>query len=112
MTAEKIPLWKQIGRESVWGMRCLVNVNSLWLFLLKKAPQGGPQILLPCLQILGTVCWWVLVSILANDLSDCPEDAAAGKQRWICDLPYATSWGIVIAISAVGLGIRLGFAQK
>lgn len=111
MATDTKRLWKKIGRENVWGRRGLIKANSVWislaLLVLLRNPEESGALAVSCLQIYLTVCCWVLVSILANDLSDWGLDSASDKQRWIGAVSYPGNWAIVIAMSVAGLGIGL-----
>jgi 4-hydroxybenzoate polyprenyltransferase len=109
MGINKKSIWKDIGCENVWGRRGLVKANSFWiclaLLLLTGNPEQAGWPVVTLAQIYLAVYFWVLVSILANDLSDFSRDAFAGKRRWIVSVSYPGNWAIVIALSLAGLGL-------
>lgn len=53
--------------------------------------------------ILFAVVCWIFVCILANDLTDRAEDRAAGKRRWIAELPLPAAAVAVLALFGAGL---------
>jgi len=113
MTAQKSSLWMHIARESLLGNRGLtkaVMVLLPWTVLLSlsdgRPVRGGDAA--GFFRILAVVVCWILVSILANDLADRPEDRAAGKARWINRLPVWTAGLAILGLYGVGLAIITG----
>jgi 4-hydroxybenzoate polyprenyltransferase len=109
MGTKKKGIWLEIGSESVWGRRGLVKANSFWvclaLLLLVRNPEETGWSAATLVQVYLVVYFWVMVSILANDLSDFFRDALADKRRWIVSISYPGNWAIVIALSLAGLGL-------
>ncbi|MHB8093758.1 MAG: UbiA family prenyltransferase [Candidatus Aminicenantales bacterium] len=117
MTLKKTSLWKHIARESLLGNRGLtkaVMVFLPWAVLLtlgegRPVPGGDTA---GFFRILAVVVCWILVSILANDLADRPEDRAAGKTRWINRLPFPAAGLVLLGLYGTGLGIIMGFGSS
>lgn len=103
---ESTPIWREIFREAIWGRRGLIKSNHLWLplaVLLTVSISGGGSLLLAfCLRVFLAVVCWSLASILLNDLTDYPEDLAAGKRRWIYRRSKGT--GVLIVVLLIGIG--------
>ena len=106
-------IWRQVGRQSIWGRRGLLKANAAWLplsvFLLTDSARIDPQRTLWLIPIFLCVMSWILVSILANDLSDRQTDRASGKERWISSLPMAGAIAILMILLAGSLGLILTF---
>ncbi|MEW5900538.1 MAG: UbiA family prenyltransferase, partial [Acidobacteriota bacterium] len=105
MAAESVPLWRQVAKQSVWGRRGIAKASSLWLplvLILGPFIPGNPSLLWNVFRIFFIVVLWESASILANDLSDCRADLAAGKRRWICSLSRQTASAIIILLVASG----------
>ncbi len=104
---------KQIGRQSIWGRRGLLKANTAWLplsvFLLTDPAPIDPRRTIWLIPIFLCIMSWILVSILANDLSDLWIDRASGKERWVSSLPTAGAVAILIVLVAGGLGLVLAF---
>jgi hypothetical protein len=54
------------------------------------------------LCLFGAAYCRTLASILGNDLADRAEDSAAGKDRWILDVPPAVGIGVVAGLACLG----------
>ena len=94
--------------EALWGRRGLLKINTLWLpiaVLLAENSAGNAPPLAVLASIALVVTTWIFLSTLTNDLSECRQDRAAGKRRWICSLPPVVSWGILLALPAGGWSI-------
>ena len=112
-STESANLWEHIARESIWGRRGLLKVNSLWLplslLLLEHAETAASRPLSWLYSSSLTVICWIFVSILANDLSECEQDLTAGKRRWICLFSKPTAVILILFFGGSGLGILLLF---
>jgi 1,4-dihydroxy-2-naphthoate octaprenyltransferase len=118
---EPVPLWLRIGRESLWGKRGLIKTGSLWFPLAALlAIYGGPRrpgVAWGCLVLFAMAACRTLGCILANDLADRASDTAAGKQRWILDVPSRVGQLVVcclclagVAVSVFAMGAAAAFA--
>jgi 4-hydroxybenzoate polyprenyltransferase len=101
------PLWRRAVRESLWGKRGLVKTGALWLpvaVLLWALPAAklGHAWSVSLLIFIVTACWG-LSGTLVNDMADRADDLAAGKDRWILEIPPAAGVGVVLGL--VGLGL-------
>lgn len=105
--AEALPLWRQIGRQSVWGPRGLTKAGSVWLALavalsLKPAAQLQGLWLVCVLVFIAAACRTV-ASILINDLADRLDDRGTGKDRWIARLSPRVGAAVVAGVFGAGL---------
>jgi hypothetical protein len=113
MTSDKSSLWKHIARESLLGNRGLTKAVMVFLpwSVLRTLSEGRP---VPggdaagFFRILAVVVGWILVSILANDLADRPDDRSAGKTRWINRLPFPAAGLVLLGLYGAGLAIIMG----
>jgi 4-hydroxybenzoate polyprenyltransferase len=99
-----------MAREALWGRRGLLKVNTIWLpiaVLLAEKPAGDAPSLAALAAIALVVITWIFLSTLTNDLSECGQDSAAGKQRWICATPPLVAYGIVMALPVGGWTILI-----
>ncbi len=106
------PLWKHILRESIWSHRGIIKVSTLLLpisviLALEDPSQTSSGSFTALLAILLTVSCWILVSTLANDLTDAKEDRIAEKTRWINRLPVLLRAGVVLLLFGIGLSATL-----
>jgi len=103
---EAPPLWKQIGRQSLWGRRGVVKMGSLWL-PLAVVVAAHPALDLAglwasCLLLFAAAVCRTLAVILANDLADRAGDLAAHKDRWVLRLPPVAGGAAVVGLVAMG----------
>jgi 4-hydroxybenzoate polyprenyltransferase len=93
-------------RETLFGRRGIVKAVHACLPLgvaasLGPTPYRGHLVTASLLALLVAGCW-AQAAILANDLTDSAEDAAAGKRRWIRALPRGAGWAVVALVVAIG----------
>ncbi len=108
--AEPSSIWSRLAGETLWGRRGLLKLTTLWLpiaLLLAEKSAGNPPSLDALASLLLAVATWIFLSTLTNDLSECRQDRAAGKRRWICSVQPLVAWGIILALPAGGWGIIL-----
>ncbi len=102
-------LWCRIGRQTVWGKRGLAKTGTLWLPLAVVLAAGPADDLsgawLVCVVLFAASACRTVGTILANDLADRDDDAAAAKVRWIQRLSPAAGRGIVLALLALGVAM-------
>ena len=84
---EHQPVWREVLRQSVWGKRGLAKTGTLWLPLAVVLAAGPADDLsgawLVCVVLFAASACRTVGTILANDLADRDDDAAAEKVRWI-----------------------------
>lgn len=80
---------------------------SLWLplalFVSTDGREGKEDLWRISFHLFVTVACSTLASILANDLADRHDDLAAGKRRWISQLP--AGGGVALVTMLYGLGV-------
>ena len=115
-TAGAPPLWRQIAHQTLLGKRGPAKSGTLWLPLsvvLALTPldaltgawlAGVALFVASSLRTVGT--------ILANDLVDRAEDAAAGKGRWIARLSPVAGGAVVAALLALGVLVLAWFGAN
>lgn len=106
--AESPSIWSRLAKETLRGRRGLLKLNTLWLpaaLLLAEDATGTSPSPAALASIALVVSSWIFLSTLTNDLSECRQDRAAGKRRWICSLQPPVAWGILLALLAGGWGV-------
>jgi hypothetical protein len=96
----------RVFRELLFGSRGILKMSHLWIALSALFVDANATLDQSVALILAVLCR-IQFSILANDLSDKETDLAAGKSRWIHNLPPAAGWLIAAALLASGLSAVL-----
>jgi 4-hydroxybenzoate polyprenyltransferase len=98
--------WKRAVQDSLLGNRGLTKAVLLLLpWAVLVAPEHGfaaPGAASGFFLMLAAISGWLMTCILANDLADRREDAAAGKVRWVSLLPGPAR------VAAFGFAFALG----
>lgn len=103
-TVTAATIFTEIVPETFWGRRGIVKASQVWLMLaiiVTGMPQDG-AIWKDCVLIFLAAASVSVASILVNDITDQPQDAASGKRRWIFALPRPAAIGIVTLLSCLG----------
>ena len=106
-----LPLWRQIGEESVWGQRGLAKAGSIWLPVAVLISFASPDTVREA-WLIGVVLFAAsacrtLGMVSANDIADRYDDSAAGKARWIRRLPPTVGWVVSALLLCAGLSLLL-----
>ena len=109
-------VWVEGVQETLFGRRGLVKAAHACL-PLGVAASLNPSLELArlgaaCLMVLLVAGCWAQAAILANDLADSAEDAAAGKRRWVREVPRAAGWAVVAFVVAVGAFVLLAAGRR
>jgi len=109
-------VWVEGIQETLFGRRGLVKAAHACL-PLGVAASLSPSLELrrlgaACLMVLLVAGCWAQAAILANDLADSAEDAAAGKRRWVREVPRAAGWAVVAFVVAVGAFVPLAAGRS
>jgi len=100
--------WKHILCEMFFGARGISKMSHIWLtlsvLLMAEAATDLRTSLSRSFPLILAVLCRIQFSILANDLSDRAMDSAAGKRRWIAELPRTTGALILAVLLILGLG--------
>ena len=111
MLSRNAGLWHQVGRQTLWGRRGPAKTGALWLPLavvLSFVPAEDLRgAWLAGLALFAASVLRTIPTILANDLCDRAEDAAAGKERWVQQLPGPAGAALVVVLFGVGLTLLL-----
>ncbi len=87
------------------GPRGIVKaIHAFWPLSLCLTAGGRAGWTVP-LAAFGAAACWAQAAILCNDVVDRPQDAAAGKGRWVGALPGWTAWAAVAAPAFAGLAL-------
>ena len=104
-------LWRRAAWEVLLGRRGLPKAVHLALPLAAGASAGSAipseRLWIACLGALLIVACWIDVAILANDIADSEADAAAGKDRWLGQLPSGARWLLPAAFGGLGGAVAL-----
>jgi 4-hydroxybenzoate polyprenyltransferase len=104
-------IWPKFARESIYGRRGIIKINSLWLpsglVLLGNARTLVSRPLFRLTLLAAAVLCWSFASTLANDLSERAADRAAGKTRWIGLLPEPGARWVPAVFAAGGLVVLI-----
>jgi hypothetical protein len=102
--------WIPIFREFLLGSRGVLKMSHLWITLsalfVTSAIDLRTNLVRSFPLILAVLCR-IQFSILVNDLTDKKTDLAAGKSRWIHNLPLPVGYLIASVLLALGLAAVL-----
>ncbi len=95
----------RVAADVLVGPRGIVKaIHVYWPLSLCLAAGGQGGWAVP-LAAFGAAACWALAAILCNDVVDRPQDAAAGKGRWVGALPGWAAWGAAAAPVLAGLAL-------
>jgi len=94
----------RIASDVLVGPRGIVKAIHVWWPLSLCLTAGGRAGWAVPLAAFGAAACWAQAAILCNDVADRPQDAAAGKGRWVGALPGWAAW------SAAAVPVLLGLA--
>ncbi len=95
----------RVATDVLVGPRGIVKaIHVFWPLSLCLAAGARAGWAVP-LAAFGAAACWALAAILCNDVADRPQDAAAGKGRWVGALPAWAAWGTVAVPVLAGLAL-------